>query len=61
MDKPINQITGFRSLEDLRSYLEERPQLNLGIMMDRNNTTLIHFAAFNNDLVKMKIFINHYK
>ena len=61
MDKPINQITAFRSLEDLKGYLEERPQLNLGIMMDKNNTTLLHFAAFNNDLVKMKIFINHYK
>ena len=61
MDKPINQITTFRSLEDLKNYLEEHPQLNLGIMADKNNTTLLHFAAFNNDLIKMKIFINHYK
>ena len=61
MDKPINQITSFKSLEDLKNYLEERPQLNLGIMMDRNNTTLLHFSSFNNDLLKMKIFISHYK
>ena len=30
-------------------------------MVDKSNATLLHFAAFKNDLVKMKIFLQHYK
>ena len=61
MERPINQIIAIKSLEQVKSYLEERPQLNLAIMIDKNNTTLLHFAAFNNDIARMKIFIKHYK
>lgn len=61
MDKPINQITGIKSLEEVRSYLEQKSQLNLAILMDKNNSTLLHFAAFKNDLPRMKLFIKHYK
>jgi ankyrin repeat protein len=30
-------------------------------MKDKKDSTLLHVAAFNNDLVKMKIFLQHYK
>lgn len=30
-------------------------------MVDKSNATLLHYAAFKNDLVKMKIFLQHYK
>lgn len=61
MDKPINQIIAIKSYEQLKSYLQERPNINLAIMLDKNGTNLLHFAAFNNDLNKMKLFILHYK
>lgn len=61
MNKPLNQIIGMKSYEQLKAYLEERPDLNLAIMLDNNGTNLLHFAAFKNDLSKMKSFIRHYK
>ncbi len=30
-------------------------------MADKSDSTLLHFAAFKNDLVKLKIFFQHYK
>jgi hypothetical protein len=47
-NRPINSIMNLKSNEDLRSYLEDRPELNLSIMKERNGSTLIHFAAFKN-------------
>lgn len=61
MDKPINQIINIKSLEEVKAYLEARPQLNLAIMMDKSNNTLLHFAAFKNDILRMRVFIRHYK
>lgn len=61
MDKPINQIIAIKSFEQVKSYLEERPNINLAIMLDKNGTNLLHFAAFKNDLARMKLFIRHYK
>lgn len=61
MDKPINQITSIKGLEELKTYLEERTELNLSILLDKSNSTLLHFAAFKNDLPRMKIFIKHFK
>ena len=61
MDKPINQIISIKSYEQLKAYLEERPNINLAIMLDNKGTNLLHFAAFKNDLPRMKAFIRHYK
>lgn len=62
MDKPIAQIISIKSLEQLRDYLEQRQNnLNLSIMLDKSNSTLLHFAAFKNDLPRMKIFIKNFK
>lgn len=61
MEKPFKQITSLNSSEDLREYLERNRNLNLSLMIDKNNSNLLHFAAFKNDLVKMKIFFQHYK
>lgn len=61
MDKPINQILNIKSLDQLKTYLEERPQLNLAIMMDKSNTTLLHFASLKNDILRLRLFIRHYK
>ncbi len=61
MDKPFKQITSLKSTEDLRQYLERNTNLNLSLMKDKNDATLLHFAAFTNDLVKMKIYFQHYK
>jgi hypothetical protein len=30
-------------------------------MLDKSNSTLLHFAAFKNDLPRMKIFIKNFK
>ncbi len=30
-------------------------------MTDKNGATLLHFAAFKNDLVKLKIYFQHFK
>jgi len=50
-----------KSNEDLRNYLEERPELNLALMKEKNESTLIHFSAFKNELPKMKIYILHFE
>lgn len=59
--RPINSIMNLKSNEDLRSYLEERPELNLSILKERNGSTLLHFAAFKNELAKLKIYILHFE
>lgn len=61
MDKPINQIINIKSLDELKTYLEQRPELNLSLLLDKTNCTLLHFAAFKNDLPRIKIFIKHFK
>lgn len=61
MEKPITQITGIKSIDELKNYLEERPELNVSILADKNKSSLLHFAAFKNDLPRMKIFIKHFK
>ncbi len=47
-NKPINFIMNIKSNEDLRNYLEQRPELNLAIMREKNESTLLHFASFKN-------------
>lgn len=59
--KPIDAIMRIKSNEELRSYLEERPDLNLSLMKEKNNSTLLHYAAFKNELPKMKIYILHFE
>lgn len=59
--KPITFIMGLKSNEDLRNYLESRQELNLSIMKEKNESTLLHFASFKNELSKMKIYILHYE
>ena len=61
MDKPFKQITSFKSADDLREYLEQNPRLNLSSLADKNEANLLHFASFKNDLVKMKIYFQHFK
>lgn len=61
MDKPINQIIAIKSYEQLKNYLDDKPNLNLAILLDKNGTNLLHFAAYNNDISKMKLFVRHYK
>lgn len=61
MDKPFKQITSLKSNEDLREYLEKNRNLNLSLMTEKAGSTLLHFAAFKNELVKLKIFLQHYK
>ena len=46
--RPINSIMNLKSNEDLRSYLEDRPELNLSLMKEKNGATLLHFAAYKN-------------
>jgi hypothetical protein len=46
--RPIALIMGLKSNEDLRSYLEERPELNLSLLKDKNGSSLLHFASFKN-------------
>ena len=57
----IHQILQLKSLEDVRGYLEERPNLNLSIITDKNSCTLLHHAAFKNDFLKLKLYIQHFK
>lgn len=59
--KPITFIMSIKSNEDLRNYLESRQELNLSIMKEKNESTLLHFASFKNELSKMKIYILHYE
>jgi hypothetical protein len=59
--RPMNQITALKSSDDLRSYLEERSRLNISLMLDNSKSTLLHYASFNNDATKIKIYIQHYK
>lgn len=35
--------------------------MNLSILVDKSNNTLLHFSAFKNDLPRMKVFIKHFK
>jgi hypothetical protein len=30
-------------------------------MVDKNGATLLHYASFKNDIVKLKIYFQHYK
>ena len=46
--RPINSIMALKSNDDLRSYLEDRPELNLALMREKDGSTLLHFAAFKN-------------
>ena len=46
--RPINSIMNLKSNEDLRSYLEDRPDMNLSLMREKNGSSLLHFAAYKN-------------
>jgi hypothetical protein len=59
--KPISVIMSIKSNDDLRTYLEERPDLNLSIMREKNESTLVHFAAFKNELSKLRIYVQHFE
>jgi hypothetical protein len=50
-----------KSNDDLKSYLEDNPNLNLSIMREKNESTLLHFAAYKNELSKLKIYILHFE
>ena len=59
--KPIDLIMRIKSNDELRTYLEERPDLNLSLMKEKNNSTLLHYAAYKNELPKMKIYMLHFE
>lgn len=41
--------------------MEERPELNLSLLREKNDSTLLHYAAFKNEISKMKIYILHFE
>lgn len=58
--RPINSIMNLKSNDDLRNYLEDRPELNLSLMREKNGSSLLHFAAYKNEFSKMKIYVLHF-
>ncbi len=49
-----------KSNDELTSYLE-RQKLNLSLLFDRKSCSLLYNAALHNDLIKLRIYIQHFK